>query len=315
MGILAGCTSAASVLVIGCSGDDNANNDGGPDGNADSSMMDTGRADVVDSGPDVLSMDVSSMDVDAGSCPVCKFRTDLAMAFCTRFQTCCNNSDAGPFDLNKCLQTAALSAWNGSNAELNNSEVLYGPNVTLDMTAAQSCLAGLQTLSCPTITSMEINTVTDNCYKAVVGKLANGGPCISSIECQPGKYCKFEGVDAGKSDGGQPLGQCADLIANGQKCGQAPPYGDPVYAHAECAYKGWHSPPSRCDYDSYPDQTGYVCAPLRTNGSVCFGDNECASGLCGNANQDCINTTCTCLTSRNYTPLCNALKIMDAGPG
>jgi hypothetical protein len=299
--------------MVGCSGDDTSNKDGGPDVTTDNQQPDV----TNDNGqPDTSMTDGSGID---GGTAVGKFKSDIAMAFCTRYQNCCNGADAGPFDLNKCLQTAGNSAWNGSSVELNNAEVVNGPNVQLDNTAAQACLAGLATLSCPIITSSgmtpEFKTVTDNCYKAVTGKLGAGSNCINSQECQITEYCKFAGVDAGKSDGGSTLGQCATLVSQGTLCGQTPPYGDPVYSSEECSYKGWQSSGNFCDYDTFPDASGYKCQPLRANNAACFADNECASGMCGNLNQDCINTACSCLTSRDYTPFCKALQIKDAGPG
>lgn len=311
MGIVAGTTAGASIVMTGCSGDDTTNTDSGPDGKMDVVGDQNTNDAPIDTGVDAKD-DVTI--TDGGPGPVAKFKADIANAFCARFQNCCNASDAGPFDNNKCLQTATIAAWNGSNAELT-PEVLARGNVKLDSTASQACLAELATLSCPVITSNEALKVTDDCYNAAVGTLPVGGNCILSIECQKGEYCKFAGVDAGKSDAGTTQGQCANLIAQGSNCGQTPPYGDPAYASTECAWRGWHSPAEFCDYDTYPDASGYKCQALRSNNAACFADNECASGMCGNALQDCINTACSCLTSRNYLPFCTALKIKDAGPG
>ncbi len=306
MGVVAGSTSLASMVIVGCSGDDTVK-DGGSDG-----RMDMG----LDALPDTPPVDGSADAGDAGDTGdlVLAFRLQTATSFCTRFQNCCNGADAGTFDFNKCVQTAGLSAWNGSNAELTG-EILARGNVQIDNTAAQTCLAGLATLSCPVVTSGEFTTVTDSCYAAATGKLAVGANCVKTIECQKGEYCKFAGVDAGKTDAGSTLGACANLIAQGQTCGQTPPYGDPNYLSTECAYKGWHSPAEFCDYDTFPDASGYKCQSLRTNGSACFFDNECSSSLCGNLFQNCVQTACSCQTSRDYIPLCNLLKIKDAGPG
>lgn len=313
MGTLAGVTSLASLVMVGCSGDDTSTKDGGPDVTMDNQQPDGMMLDGT--------MDMGLPDADGGTVNLAvKFKSDVAQAFCTRYQGCCNTIDAGPFDFNKCVQTAGLSAWNGSSAQLNDPEVLNGPNVKLDPNNAQKCLASLATLSCPVITSSgnppEFKTLTDACYLAVVGTLNAGQACINSQECQATQYCKFAGVpDAGKSDGGKVFGQCATLISQGGLCGQAPPYGDPAYTSEECGYRGWQSTGNFCNYDTYPDAGGYKCTAERNNGDSCFADTECKSGMCGDLAQDCINTVCQCLTSRDYTSLCTSLKIKDAGPG
>lgn len=307
MGVIAAFSSAAMFLVK-CSGDDNT--DGGTDGATDVTT-DSVKPDnfVPDGGGPDVTPDVVTESA------VAVFRSNVANAFCTRYQTCCGTLDAGAFDLNACLQAASQSAWAGSNNDLTSAEVIQRGHAQLNTTAAQSCLAGLATLSCPTATNSEVNTLTDNCYGAVSGNLTAGGDCVSSVECQATEFCKFAGVDAGKSEAGTVQGQCATLVAQGQLCGQAPPYGDPTFASGECAYRGWHPPAAFCDYDSFPDAGGYTCQPLRANAAPCFNDVECASGMCGTLFQDCINTACTCATSRDYTGVCTVFKIKDAGPG
>jgi hypothetical protein len=304
--VVAGFSTLAATLTIGCSGDDN--NDGGTDSGPDVTA-DSGKDvqnDVV--GQDVVNDVVT--DVDAGD-PIAKFRQNTTNAFCSHFQTCCNALDAGTFDIAHCLSAGQNTAWNGSNLELSAPGVLERGHVTLNEPAATSCLAGIGTLSCPNITSTEINSTSDNCYAATTGTLATGQDCVSSIECVPSDYCKFAGVDGGTTDAGVPLGVCAALAGDGGACG-AVPYGDPNFLSNECGYKGWHSPAQFCDYDNYP--TGpYNCAPLRADGQACFFDNECASSLCGAPDQDCVNTTCTCVTTRDYTQFCRDFAVKDAG--
>lgn len=308
VGAVAGFSTLAATLTIGCSGDDN--NDGGTDSGPDVTT-DSGKDVQNDVVNDVVGDVVNDGDAEAGIDPVAKFRSDVANAFCSRFQNCCNSLDAGTFDMNHCMSAGINSAWNGSNIELAAPGVLARGNVTLNNTAATSCLAGIATLSCPNITSSETLTASDNCYAATTGKLTAGANCVASVECQSNEYCKFAGVDAGTTDGGIALGVCTALAGDGGTCGQAP-YGDPNFLSNECAYKGWHSPAQFCDYDSYP--TGpYTCAPLRANGASCYFDNECTSGICGTTDQDCVNTVCKCATSRDYTQFCRDFAIKDAG--
>ncbi len=308
MGIVAGGTSVATmVTMVGC-GDNTIITDAGPDGTTDTGL--DVKADTI--GNDASDAGDANSD---GPNAIAQFRTQVATGFCNHFQNCCNTIDAGPFNYAQCMQSATSSAWNGSNGELSTAEVIARGNVTLNSTAAASCLAGLSTLSCPAITSSEVNTVTANCFAAAIGTLGVGADCVASIECQPTEYCQFAGIDAGKTDAGSTLGQCATLIAQGQPCGQAPPYGAPAYTSEECEYKGWQPPAHFCDYDSFPDAGGYTCQPLRANSTPCFNDDECSSGICGTYGQDCIGTTCICSTTRDYTNFCLQLEIKDAGPG
>jgi hypothetical protein len=301
--VVGGSGAGASMSMVACNGDTTM--DGGPDVMNDNS--------VPDSAPDVVPLDASdASDGDAGN-PVVAFMQQETMAFCKRFQTCCNAADAGPFDYNQCLGVAH-GGWYGANASIT-AEILARGNVTVNQTSASSCLAGVATLSCPKIPASEVQTVTPNCYDAIVGTLTNGGACIDSTECQQGHYCKFAGVDGGTTDAGSAIGQCATLIAQGQPCGQALPYGDPNELSTECEYKNWSPPGNFCDYDTYPDAAGYTCQPLRANNASCFYPQECASGICGTIGQNCFNTTCTCLTTTDFTPICNSLAIKDAGPG
>ncbi len=84
--------------------------------------------------------------------PIDKFRSDLATAICTRYQNCCQGLEAGAFDYNKCYGTASNNYWEGSNTEISRPGVVARGNLQLNNTAATSCLAGLATLSCPSIT-------------------------------------------------------------------------------------------------------------------------------------------------------------------
>lgn len=309
-----GGTAGAALTIVGCSGDDNVVKDGGPD-SADVMVDSPPPPDSggKDAGPD--AMDSGS---DTGD-PLSVFAKQLATAYCTRFATCCNGVDAGPFDSNACQQYVRGSGWNSSltgiipNDQLLSPEMIARNNVQVDQMSATACLAALATLSCPTVASSEYNDVTDKCYAATKGTLAAGAACIATIECQNTEFCRFEGIDGGKTDAGTTLGQCATLQGLDASCGAAP-YGDPNFTSAECAYKGWHTPPRFCDYDNYPNG-GYTCQPLRSNGDQCYFDQECTSGLCGTIGQDCVGTTCTCLTSRDEKPVCDAFKIQDAGPG
>lgn len=311
MGALAGTSLAASMFVTGCSGDDTS--DGGKDSSADTPADQTNpdvQADSPkpDAGPDGDGGVINKYQ---------KFRDDLAAAFCTRFQNCCNGLDAGPFDYNTCASSVSKGGVEGSNIDLSVVEVLNGNNLTLDNTAAQTCLAGLATLSCPIITSMEWKSVADNCMNAVTGTLAVNGSCIRPIECQKGEYCNYL-VEAGTTDGGYKYGLCANLLGQGVKCGQSAPYYvvNTTYSSEECGYKGWPKP-KFCNYDTDPNKAGFFCDNPRTNGTVCYADNECASELCVDVTDagTCNSGTCQCQNTQDFSIFCKILKIKDAGPG
>ena len=301
--------SSAAMMVVNCSGDDTGVGDGGPDSSLDTSP----QPDVkTDTNP---QPDAKSDVVEGGGLTVAQYAASVGVSFCTRFQSCCNtSSDAGPFDVPKCEALATANAWQGSNSDIVNPEIVARNNMTVNQVEAQSCLAGLGTISCPIAPSTEVVTLSDNCFAAVEGTLSVGGACISSVECKSGNYCLFAGSDAGTTDAGTAQGRCAPLVAQGQPCGQNPPY-NATFLSTECAYRGWQSPPEFCDYDTYPDAGGYACQPLRGNGATCYFDNECSSGMCGVIGQSCSPGPCTCLTTRDYSSVCKVFAIKDAGPG
>lgn len=305
MACTAGLTSLSSFLVVGCSGDDTT-------GDAGDARLDTTADTTSDVVPPSDATDVET-SVDAGPCDgdtICKFRDDLATAICNRFQTCCMN-----FDVKRCVQLARASGWEYSNQDITD-EALRRGNMQLDTTSAQTCISQLATLSCPTVTTNEFKALTDNCYKAVAGKLGVGAACIYSTECQSGNYCDLT-VSNGTTDAGTKIGKCAALLAQNKKCGQQP-YIDRGFTSEQCAYKGWQTPPAFCNYDLYPDDAGnYFCDKLRANGAVCYTDNECTSGLCSDTldSGDCNGGTCTCQPSKSLKSFCKAFAIQDAGPG
>jgi hypothetical protein len=284
--------------------------DGGKDATTDQITPDGPQPDVlVDTGVD------GGGGSDGGN-NIQNFRVQVAQAFCARFQNCCNNVDAGPFDYSTCVAGITKSGVEGSSLGLP-AEVLNGPNVSLDMVEAQACLAGLATLSCPVVDTKEWKPLADHCMNAIVGSLPVNGQCIKPVECQKTAYCNYA-VDAGKSDAGTSYGLCANLLQQGAKCGQSSFYYsfNNLYSSEECGYKNW-SEPRFCNYDTDPNAAGFFCDKLRSNGTVCYGDNECATGLCVDVTDagTCGLGTCQCQNTSDYTRFCKDLKIQDAGPG
>jgi hypothetical protein len=306
MGSVAGVSAVASAMLTGCSGDDTTPLDSGKDVSPDTS---------TDGGQDA-GLDAPDARLDSGpdADPVATFLDQMALAYCARFQNCCNGNDAGPYDYQRCVNNVKIHGIQLSHADLETPETLGRKNLVLDQTAAQACLAGLATVSCPIVTASEWKTLIDACFNAVTGTLNNGGACIKSIECKKGEYCNF-GVDGGKTDGGNVVGTCASLLGQNGKCGQLIQYVQ-YYSSEECAYKGWQTPAQFCNYDLAPDAASYACVPLRANSAACYTDNECSSAMCSelSTNGPCV-FNCQCATSRNFLPVCDENKAKDAGPG
>src|SRR5215471_10289672 len=123
VGGLSGLTAGASAVVTGCSGDDTSMTDGGKDATTDQITPDGPQPDVlVDTGVD------GGGGSDGGN-NIQNFRVQVAQAFCSRFQNCCNNVDAGPFDYSTCVTGITKSGVEGSFLGIP-AEVLNGPNIS-----------------------------------------------------------------------------------------------------------------------------------------------------------------------------------------
>lgn len=298
-GMVAGAAFLSSAVLAGCSGDDSGT-DAGKDTGIDSPVADTGTPDVQPSDTGVPDVQTDSGD------PVESFRTQLANTICGRLQTCCG---ASQFDLAGCRNSFFDNGWYFSHLGINYPfpSVKKGGRVQLDSTSAQACLAGLATMSCPTLTSTEQKTLVSSCFAAIVGKQAPSAPCNNSIECQPGNYCNI-GADAGAPVDGGSVGSCNQLLDSGVRCGQEP-YASWYYSSEQCAYKGGPTPARFCNYDD-ANPANWFCAPLRADNQPCYTDNECASKIC----DDVGGGNFVCVQSVNVgSYICPYFKLKDAG--
>jgi hypothetical protein len=204
--------------------------------------------------------------------PPFPFEKQVALALCNRMQGCCGQYDGGTFDSNACVSSVTKSGWEGFNAGLAIPGV---KNVMIDPGMAQACIAGLSTLTCPSIGSAEYKNVTLACSRAIVGTQTTGGDCVDSIECRPSDYCSFD------PDGGK--GRCATLLEAGAGCNTD-----------ECSHINGPNPPLFCG--------SHVCAGLRANDQTCLSDNECQSGICTelDAAPSCADAGCGCSTDRDF---------------
>jgi hypothetical protein len=299
-GGIASVACLSSAVLVGCSGDD-SNTDGGKDTGSDSPVADTGT-------PDVQPVDTGTPDVQAdGGDPVENFLTQLATTVCGRLQTCCGG--ASQFDYKACTASYYHNGWYFSHLNLTYPfpSVRNGGRVTLDATQAQSCLAGLSTLSCPTFASAEQKSLLTSCFGALVGVQTPNSPCNGSIECQPGNYCNIPAEAGAPVDGGS-VGACNQLLDSGVRCGQQP-YQSWYYSSEQCSYNSGPAPARFCNYDD-ANPANWFCAPLRANNQPCYTDNECASKICDNIG----NNNFVCVTSVNIgSYVCPYYKPKDAG--
>jgi hypothetical protein len=188
-------------------------------------------------------------------------------AYCTQAATCCGVT----FSTAECEGNLA----DVGTVPFTTLGLLFAgvasTNVTLDQTAAASCIAAFSTLSCGDNDASVLAALNATCTGALEPGLAAGGAgCLTSFDCPGGTYC---GPITGNSpsNGDPTLGptpSCIPLGTQGSACE------DEVYS-SDCAYQG--------------DATGLYCssnnqcaAALPTNDSCddTAQNEECTSGLC-----------------------------------
>ncbi len=193
------CNAFAWSTLEGCSGDDTGGDAG--DGSIDQTNDGTK--------PDVFVNDVNVQDVvseeagnpsDAGPdvVAIVTFQQAYAQALCQRLSTCCYGSavsnplDASTSDASiaACEGTALSSTVGGIEyaiGEIDRAVTLHGGNIAVNETAATSCLAAIQTLTCGQISGTEYSTMVENCLSALSGTIPIGGSgCTGSVECNNG---------------------------------------------------------------------------------------------------------------------------------
>jgi hypothetical protein len=186
--------------------------------------------------------------------------------------------------------------WQGSFLGLSN--VLDAGDLVFDPNAANRCVTGVGSFTCGVIMQGPYKTIHDDCFAALHGTVAVGGPCGASIECAP------DGVCIRPADGGP--GTCNAIRAAGAPCGDIP------NDQEACTYIGSGVPPQFCD-DSNPDAAAWTCQPAQANGASCYLHFACTSGVCGDLG--------TCDTQFTATDpgvpggTCDAFTIRDAGGG
>lgn len=287
LGLVAGSGALLSYGLIGCSGDDTVV---GVDAATDSTTdvvegpdADTGAPDVDDGGSFDAKPDVKQLTFD-------EFINQQSVLLCQRYAQCCFGADAAAFDTNKCV--AAISPFGlASNVEgLRVPGVVFpadggpdggGVNLVIDQVKANTCLAELSTLDCPTITANAYAKTVQDCYGAVTGTLPPGnGPCLDSAECAPGNFC------GAVNDGGTRT--CTPLLQAGATCNGSP-------ANVACQYRGELGAAARCERYKAPDggAPSNVCTARLANGAACSSGWDCQSDLCDFGNHLCASSAVT----------------------
>lgn len=270
LGLVASCGALLSYGLVGCSGDDVAVPvDGGGDTTTDVLVPDTGVPDANDGG-------IADAKPDAKLLSLEEFIEQQSVLLCQRYALCCFGADAAVFDTAKCITAVSPYGIESNVQGLRVPGVVFGVdggaeggvNVVMDQAKANSCLAEVATLDCPTITAAAYGKISSDCYGAVTGTIKAGqGPCLDAVECAPGNFCS-PANDAG-------VRTCEPLLPLGSPCTGAP-------GNTACQYRGYLGAPSRCERFDAPDggAPSGLCTARLGNGTPCDNAYDCQSDLC-----------------------------------
>jgi hypothetical protein len=289
------CNAFAWTTLGGCSGDDNQGDagDGSIDQTADTKANDVAvDNNVPDVGPDVSEGGPSDAGPDVTA--IISFQQAYAQALCQRLSTCCYGAqldasapDAAIAACEANTESSTLGGIEYAIGEIGRSVTLHGGNIAVNETAATSCLAALQTLTCGQITGTEYTSMVKNCLGALSGTLSIGASgCTGSVECNNG-YCQAPAADAGPD----ASGTCVALSTIGQDCN---PVGG---GNDDCMYRGWlGTQQARCDIVETTANTcastgnpTFKCTAKTPDNGTCLYEWECANTTCGDS--------CECIPS------------------
>ena len=289
----AGSSSGASSS----SGSGSGSSSGSDGGSSSGSKMDGG--DASDTGQPSDAGDAS----DGPFIPpgLLMYQQQYAQAFCQATLHCCDNFDAGAYDLNACQAANQTVGWENTLPPQNS--IFTRGNLAFDQEAGAGCLAALGTVPCTALTATENSSIINACASVIHGTIPVGSfGCGSSWECAPGAFC----------DSTMDGGLCTALVAQGAACGNKAPNDE------MCAYLSTHTPSLYCDFINHPDGGGATCVPTQADPAGCVDPNgfsydfSCTSELCGD------NNTCgSSQTNFNTgtTGQCATYLITDAGGG
>jgi hypothetical protein len=300
LGGVVGVSTAAGGLAVGCGGGDTGvTSDGGAhDGTTPSDAPADGQLeDATDAGPVETGVSDSNDFTDIGDVPInvpalSEFPHAVDEAYCTRLQQCClvqpnqwnQDGDGG------CVP---LFDQGGGAFGIGNFGGLTGGKVAYNQAAAYTCLHEFLSINCGTVASASLVRVQNDCFAAMVGTLdVDAGPCMSSLECKTGAYCRIIG-DAGS-------GTCAALRGMNQPCVD-------TTSSTDCTYLGNGIPPLYC---APADGGGATCLPALPGDAGCTQPPQCQSVTCNGG---------TCVDNYVFSDpgnpggTCASFTIVDAG--
>jgi len=318
LGAVVGASVSATMCAVGCGGDSGApqQEEGGADSTVDSTFdvgSDTQALDAVH--PDVGTEAGSGRDAaDAGAAddatdssdftnigdvqidvpPLAEFPHAVIEAYCSHLQDCCIMSQdiASPDQWNQDGDGGCapfLAARSGAFGIGNHGAALDSGLVTYDATASYTCLREWLSFQCGTVSAAGLQKVKNDCYGAMAGTLGiNAGPCIDSIQCKSGEYCRLG--DAGN-------GTCVPLSGLGQPCAD-------TTNSFDCSYLGLGNPAQYCA----ALEGGSICQNALPSDAGCTTNATCQAGVC-------IFPRCVDTTVFSSTPVCRLFQVRDAGGG
>ena len=325
VGTVAGTTSGAALLALGCGGDDSVSGvqeDGSSDStvdvNPDSPLPDSaptteGGVDAGNGGDtgnrsdgdassasDSTTITDSSDFADIGDVQIdvpslAQFPLAVVSAFCGRLEQCCIMSQdiASPSQWNQngdgggCVPY--LAANSGVFGVADHGAALSSGHVVLDASTASACLREFLSFQCGTIAATSVRLAKGDCLGAMVGTLSvDAGPCADSLECASNEFCR---------NGDSGTGTCVALGGLGQPCTD-------TANSLDCDYLGLGGSSLYCA----PGDGGATCQNALPADAGCTTNNACQSGAC-------VSPRCVSALAFSSTPTCRFFALPDAGDG
>jgi len=211
--------------------------------------------------------------------PLVDFSDAVSSALCARVSGCCAASTPGyTLDSAACRGVYDEIGYEATARDLRAANPV---NVTIDATARAACLTKIGSGAGCTVTSAAIRSAVADCITAVVGQVAVGGACSSTVECAGNAFCS-------KNAGG--AGTCQALRAQGASCEvlhKSTTSIDERYNIAQdaCSKRGDGQSSLFCSgYDfgagAYRAEGAWTCQPVVGNGAACGTNPECGSYVC-----------------------------------
>jgi hypothetical protein len=236
--------------------------------------------------------DIGTMQIDAPT--LVDFPHAVDEAFCTRLMQCCIMSTdiASPAQWNQDGEGGCAPLFDqfGGAFGIGKYDVALDSGlVGYDASAANSCLLDWLSFQCGTVSAAGFAQARLTCFGAMSGTLGvDAGPCVNSLECHTGEYCRLG--DAG-------TGTCAALSGPGQPCSD-------TTSSTDCDYLGLGSPPLYCA----PGDAGPTCQNTLPADAGCGQNAQCQSGVC-------LGPRCVDTQVFSSSPTCRSFAIKDAGGG